>query len=302
MKKILFQGCATAIITPMSAEGNVNYEEFAKLLHFQMDNNIDGIIVCGTTGESSTLTDDEHKECIKFCVNEVAAYSSKIGRKIPVIAGTGSNDTAYAIELSQEAKELGADGLLLVTPYYNKTTQKGLVQHFNAVANSVKIPCVLYNVPSRTGMDISMDTYRELAQNEHIVAVKEANPDTVRFARIINACGDNLTVYTGNDDNAVMTMSIGAKGVISVASNVIPKEFSQMTAYMLAGEYKKAAEIQLKYMDLADSLFCEVNPIPVKQAMEYLGFKAGIGRLPLCEMSDANKLRLKNSMQSVGLI
>ncbi|MDR0920330.1 MAG: 4-hydroxy-tetrahydrodipicolinate synthase [Oscillospiraceae bacterium] len=293
MKKILFQGCATAVITPMSTDGSVNFEEFGKILDFQIDNGIDGIIVCGTTGESSTLTDDEHKAVIKYCVD-------RVNKRVPVIAGTGSNDTAYALELSLEAKELGADGLLLVTPYYNKTTQDGLIKHFNIIADKAQIPCILYNVPSRTGMDIAVDTYKALSENPNIVAVKEANPDVVKFGRIINACGENLTVYSGNDDNAIATMSIGGKGLISVISNVLPKEITEMTHFALEGNFNKAAELHLKYLDFMDSLFCEVNPIPVKKAMELIGFKAGCGRLPLCEMKNVS--RLTESMKKIGIL
>ncbi|GHU54156.1 4-hydroxy-tetrahydrodipicolinate synthase [Clostridia bacterium] len=291
----MFQGCATAIITPMLENGNVNYDEFGRIIDFQKDNGIDAIIVCGTTGESSTLSDDEHRDVINYCVK-------KINGDIPVIAGTGSNDTKYAIELSKDAEKLGADGCLVVTPYYNKATQKGLIKHFTAIADSVNIPIILYNVTGRTGVDISVDTYKELSKHQNIIGVKEANSDIVKFARIINSCGEDLTVYSGNDDNAAMAMSIGAKGLISVISNVLPKEFTELTHFCLENEYEKARFLQLKYLDFIDALFCEVNPIPIKQAMEFIGYKAGIGRLPLCEMSESNIAKLKASMEKAQLI
>ena len=293
MKNTVFTGAATAIITPMK-NGGVDFEKFARLVEFQIQNDIDAIVVCGTTGESSTLTDEEHKELIRFCVEKVAG-------RVPVIAGTGSNDTDYAISLSKYACEVGADALLQVTPYYNKTTQRGLIKHFFAVADAVDKPIILYNVPSRTGVNIKPETCAELAKHEKICAIKEASGSISAVAEIRCHCGDALDIYSGNDDQIVPILSLGGKGVISVLSNLLPAETHKICADFFAGNVKASADAQIKYLPLIDSLFCEVNPIPVKEAMHLLGFCDREIRLPLCEMEDKNLERLANDMRNAGL-
>lgn len=293
MKNTVFTGAATALITPMK-NGGVDYEKFAQLVEFQINSKIDALVVCGTTGESSTLTDEEHRELIRFCVEKTAG-------RVPVIAGTGSNDTEYAIDLSKFACEVGADAVLQVTPYYNKTTQKGLVKHFFAVADAINKPIILYNVPSRTGMNIAPQTYAELAKHENIVAAKEASGNISAVAEIRYACGDSLDIYSGNDDQIVPIMSLGGKGVISVLSNLLPFETHKICADYLDGNVKAAAEAQIKYLPLINSLFCEVNPIPVKAAMSLMGYCTDEIRLPLCEISDSGKERLINDMKAAGI-
>lgn len=293
MKNTVFTGAATALITPMK-NGGVDYEKFAEVVEFQIKNKIDALVVCGTTGEASSLTDEEHRDLIRFCVEKVAG-------RVPVIAGTGSNDTDYAVDLSKFACEVGVDALLQVTPYYNKTTQRGLVKHFFSVADAVNKPIILYNVPSRTGMTIKPATYAELCKHENIVATKEASGNISDIAEIRYACGDALDIYSGNDDQIVPIMSLGGKGVISVLSNILPEETHNICADYLAGNVKAAADAQIKYLPLINSLFCEVNPIPVKAAMNLLGFCSDEIRLPLCEIEDANKARLINDMKNAGL-
>ena len=295
MKNTIFTGAGVAIVTPMNEDGSINYEEFGKIIDFQIENGTDAIIVCGTTGESSTMTDEEHKECIRYCVERVA-------KRVPVIAGTGSNDTAYAIELSKEAESLGADGLLVVTPYYNKSTQRGLVAHFTAIADAVNIPIVLYNIPGRTGVNIAIDTYKQLGKHKNIVAVKEASGNLSYIAKLIAECGDLLDVYSGNDDQIVPIMSLGGKGVISVLSNVMPKEAHQIAQYCLDNNCAEAAKLQIKLLKFINNLFIEVNPIPVKEAMNMAGWKCGIGRMPLYPMADENRQILKDSMAELGLL
>ncbi|MBR0485562.1 MAG: 4-hydroxy-tetrahydrodipicolinate synthase [Oscillospiraceae bacterium] len=294
MKNTIFTGAAVAITTPFNLDGSINYEGLGKNIDYQIDNGTDAIVICGTTGESSTMTDAEHRECIKFAVD----YTN---HRIPVIAGTGSNDTRYAIELSVEAQNLGADGLLLVTPYYNKTTQAGLVDHFTIIANSVKIPIILYNIPGRTGMNISVETVEKLAKHKNIAAIKEASGNIGYTAQIAAACGDLIDIYSGNDDMIVPIMSLGGKGVISVLSNILPKETHEITQLCLDNNFKKAGELQLKYLELINSLFCEVNPIPVKEAMNRLGMAAGACRMPLTKMSADNVARLMSAMQTLGM-
>ena len=279
MKNTIFTGAGVAIITPMNADGSINYDGFAENIEFQIANGTDAIIVCGTTGEASTMTDDEHIECIRFAVEKTAG-------RIPVIAGTGSNDTKYAVELSKIAQEKGADGLLLVTPYYNKASQKGLVAHFTAIADAVDIPIILYNIPGRTGVSIDMNTYKILGQHKNIVAVKEASGNISYTSKLIAQCGDLLDVYSGNDDIIVPMMSIGAKGVISVISNIMPKETHEITQLCLANNCEEAAKLQMKYLELINNLFIEVNPIPIKEAMNQMKMPSGPCRLPLCEMTD----------------
>lgn len=291
--KNTFKGAATALITPMK-DGKIDYQSFEALIEDQIKNDIDGLVVCGTTGESSTLSDSEHRDLIKFCVE-------KVNGRVPVIAGTGSNDTSYAVELSSYACEVGADMLLLVTPYYNKTSQRGLVKHFEAVANAVDKPIILYNVPSRTGLNIAPATYKELSYNEKIVAVKEASGNISQIAEIMQLCGNNLDVISGNDDQIVPIMALGGVGVISVLSNVMPKQTHEMCRAMLDGDVKKAAEMQLKYLPLINALFSETNPIPVKAAMTKLGMCSSEIRLPLCEMSPDKQSVLYSIMDGLGL-
>ena len=295
MKNTIFTGAGVAIITPMNADGSIYYDGFAENIEFQIANGTDAIIVCGTTGEASTMTDDEHIECIRFAVEKTAG-------RIPVIAGTGSNDTKYAVELSKIAQEKGADGLLLVTPYYNKASQKGLVAHFTAIADAVDIPIILYNIPGRTGVSIDMNTYKILGQHKNIVAVKEASGNISYTSKLIAQCGDLLDVYSGNDDIIVPMMSIGAKGVISVISNIMPKETHEITQLCLANNCEEAAKLQMKYLELINNLFIEVNPIPIKEAMNQMKMPSGPCRLPLCEMTDEHIETLKNSMKKIGLI
>ena len=294
LKNTIFTGAATAIITPFK-NGSIDYTSFKGIIEQQIAGNIDAIVVAGTTGEAATLTHEEHMECMKFVVDTVAG-------RVPVIAGTGSNDTAYAIELSQYACEIGADALLLVTPYYNKATAKGLTKSFLTTAEATSKPIILYNVPSRTGCNIPLSVYKELAKHERIVAVKEASGNISAIAELIAECGDSLDIYSGNDDQIVPIMSLGGKGVISVLSNVAPKETHEMTRLCLEGDFKSAAALQLKYLDLINALFCEVNPIPAKTAMAEMGFCDVEMRLPLCEMEDATKARLLTSLKKHGLI
>lgn len=293
MKNTIFTGAATAIVTPLNENG-IDFAAFAKLIEWQISEGIDAIVVAGTTGEGSTLTDEEHKEAIKFCVDTVAG-------RVPVIAGTGSNDIAYAISLTKYACEVGADAMLLVTPYYNKATQNGLIKSFTAVADASTKPCILYNVPSRTGCNIKPETCAILAKHPNIVAIKEASGDISQVAAISRLCGDKLDIYSGNDDQIIPVMSLGGKGVISVLSNLLPKETSQMCHAYINGNTKTALDMQLKYLPLIDSLFCEVNPIPVKAAMAAMGYCDNYLRLPLTPMEDANEKRLLADMNEVGI-
>lgn len=295
MKNTVFTGAGVAIITPMNADGSINYDEFGKIIDFQIDNGTDAIVVCGTTGESATMTDEEHVECIRYCID-------RVNKRVPVIAGTGSNDTKYAVTLSAEAEKLGADALLVVTPYYNKTSQRGLIAHFTAVADSVNIPIILYNVPSRTGVNIAADTYNELANHTNIAAVKEASGNISAIAKIIETCGDRLDVYSGNDDQIVPIMALGGKGVISVLSNVCPKETHEIARLCLENNVAEAAKLQIKYLELCSNLFIDVNPIPVKEAMNLIGFNAGECRLPLLKSEQSKIDVLAASMKKLGLI
>lgn len=295
MKNTIFTGAGVAIITPFNADGTINYDGFADNIEYQIKNGTDAIIVCGTTGEASTMTDDEHVECIRFAVERTK-------NRIPVIAGTGSNDTKYACELSKTAQEKGADGLLLVTPYYNKATQKGLIAHFGKIAECVDIPIILYNIPGRTGVSIDIPTYKTLAEFKNIVAVKEASGNISYTSKLIAEIGDALDIYSGNDDIIVPMMSIGAKGVISVLSNIMPRETHDMAQLCLDGKFADAAALQMKYLNLINTLFIEVNPIPVKEAMNFMGMASGECRLPLCSMTENNAEKLKASMKELGLI
>ncbi len=295
MKKTIFTGSGVAIVTPMNADSSVNFDALGKLIDFNIDNGTDAVIICGTTGEGSTLSNEEHIECIRYAVERTA-------KRVPVIAGTGSNDTAYAIELSKEAESLGADALLSVTPYYNKTSQAGLIAHFTAIADSVNIPIILYNVPSRTGVNIAVDTYKALSKHPNIVAAKEASGNISSVAKIIAACGDDLAVYSGNDDEIVPIMSLGGKGVISVLANCMPKETHQICSYCLEGDFKSAANLSLKLLEFTNNLFIDVNPIPVKEALNLMGLNAGPARLPLVPLSESARNTLKASMEKLGLI
>ena len=295
MKRPVFTGAAVAIITPMNTDGSVNYDELGRIIDDQIAHSTDAIVICGTTGESPTLTDEEHTECIRYTVKKAAG-------RIPVIAGTGSNDTKYAIWLSQQAQADGADALLLVTPYYNKTTQAGLVAHFTAMAEAGGIPVILYNVPSRTGLNITPETALELSRNPLINGIKEASGNISQVAKIAQLCGDELNIYSGNDDQVVPLLSLGGKGVISVVSNVKPELVHNCCKAWFEGDTKTACKLQLEILPLADALFCEVNPIPVKYAMNVLGWEAGPCRLPLVEPSDAHKEKIEQALEAEGLI
>lgn len=293
MSNSIFTGCATAIATPMNSDGSINYDEFGRLIDWQIDNKIDALVICGTTGESATMTDDEHVEVLRYGIKRVAG-------RVPVIAGAGSNDTKYAVDLSIEAEKLGADALLHVTPYYNKASQRGLIKHFTAIADAVNIPIMLYNVPSRTGCNISLDTYAELAKHPNIKAVKEASANMKTVMGI--AANTDLDIYSGNDDEALCCLALGGKGLISVTSNVAPLQKHNEIAYYLEGKREEALEIAKKLFDLDMAMFMDVNPIPVKEALNLAGFKAGECRLPLCSMSDDMKAKLRAVMEENGLL
>lgn len=295
MKTPIFTGSSVAIVTPMHSDGTVNFEKLGELIEFQITGGTAAITICGTTGESATLKDDEHLAAIKYTVEKVAG-------RIPVIAGTGSNDTAHAIEMSKEAASYGANALLLVTPYYNKCTPKGLIQHYTKTVDAAGVPAILYNVPSRTGVFTSVSVYQELSRHPLVNGVKEASGDTDIVLRTLAACGDELNIWSGNDSQIVPFMAMGAKGVISVAANIVPDKVAEIANSCLTGEYKKAAAMQVQYMDLIDTLFCEVNPIPVKTAMNLMGMEVGPLRLPLCEMEDGDLTRLKASLVALKVL
>lgn len=295
MKEPIFTGAAVAIITPMNDDGSVNYDEFAKFIDWQIDNGTDAVVICGTTGESSTLEVDEHNECIRWCIEYVNG-------RCKVIAGTGSNSTASAIEMSQEACKNGADALLLVTPYYNKTSQRGLIAHYTAIHDATDKPIILYNVPSRTGVNIQPETAAEIAKLPRINGIKEASGNLEQIAKINELCGDELNIWSGNDDQIYDVLERGGKGVISVLSNVCPQETHDIVAAYLDGDKDKSKSLMDKYMKLAKALFCDVNPIPVKEACNMIGFKAGHCRLPLIDMTDENKENMKNVLNEYGLI
>ena len=292
-KESIFQGVATALITPLTKDG-VDYDAFKKLIEWQIAEGIDALVICGTTGESSTLTDEEHRAVLKFAMDTVAG-------RVPMIAGTGSNDTAYAIELTQYAAEIGYNGALLVTPYYNKTTQAGLVAMFTAIADACDIPVILYNVPSRTGVSIEPETYAKLADHPNIYAIKEANGNISKIVETAALVGDKLDIYSGNDDQIVPIMACGGKGVISVLSNVVPKQTVAICKKFVEGDVAGAMELQIKYLNLTNALFSEVNPIPVKAAMAALGFCEDYLRLPLVPMSEGKRAKLLEYMREVGL-
>ena len=293
MRKTLFTGAATALITPFNEEG-VNFEALGNIIDYQIDNHIDALVICGTTGEAATMPDKEHLSVIDFAVKRVAG-------RVPVIAGTGSNDTAHCVELSVESQNLGADGLLITTPYYNKATQKGLIMHYDKVLEKTNLPIILYNVPGRTGMQYAISTLKELARDERIVGVKEASGNIEYATELARTCPE-LDMYSGNDDIVVPLMALGGKGVISVLSNVAPKETHDLCQKWFDGDIEGSRALQFKYLELIKALFCEVNPIPVKTAMNMMGFNAGNLRLPLCEMEPANYQRLEKAMKDCGLI
>ena len=292
MKKIIFKGCGTAIATPFTEIG-VNFEEFGKLIEDQIKNNIDSIIVCGTTGEASTMTLEERKDTIKYAIQ-------KVKKRVPVIVGTGSNCTAQAVEMTKFAE--GADGALVVTPYYNKTTQDGLVMHYKKIAEATTLPIILYSVPSRTGVNILPETCKKLSEIENIVAIKEASGNISQIAEIAKLCGDNLNIYSGNDDQIVPILSLGGLGVISVLSNIMPEYTHNITKEFFDGNIKKACKMQLESIDLIKALFSEVNPIPVKQALNFVGYNYGEPRLPLIPMSNTKAEKLKEEMKKFDLI
>lgn len=291
MKKILFKGCGTAIVTPFTEDG-VNREELEKMLEDQIAGKADAIIVCGTTGESSTMTLDEKKETIKLAVDMVH-------KRIPVIAGTGGNCTKSVIEMTQFAESVGVDGALVVTPYYNKTTQEGLMAHYKAIAKETNLPMILYSVPSRTGVNILPKTCQELAKIENIVAIKEASGDLSQVAEIVNLCGDELPIYSGNDDQILPVLSLGGIGVISVLSNIMPEFTHTMVENFLKGKIEEAKNAQIKAIPLIKALFSEVNPIPVKAALNMIGYQAGIPRLPLLEMSEEKQKVLQQEIEKI---
>lgn len=291
----IFTGSGVAIVTPFKENGDVDYDHFRDLIEFQIAGGTDCIIVCGTTGEASTLSHEEHLDCIKFCVEVV-------NKRIPVVAGTGSNSTETAIYLSQEAEKLGASGLLLVTPYYNKATQKGLIAHFTEIAKSVSLPIILYNVPSRTGVNIAPETAVTLAKNvENIVAIKEASGNIAQVVKLAALAQGCIDIYSGNDDQVVPLLSLGGKGVISVIANIAPRQTHDMVQKYLDGDVQGSLDLQLKSIALCDALFCEVNPIPVKKGVELMGLCGGTLRMPLTEMEPQNVQKLEKAMRDFGL-
>ena len=294
MKNTVFTGAATAIITPLTRDG-IDYEQFGRLIDWQIDEGIDAIVAVGTTGEGSTLTDREHKDAIRFCVE-------RVNGRVPVIAGTGSNDTAYAIEMTQYACEVGADAMLLVTPYYNKATQKGLIASFAATADASTKPCILYNVPGRTGCNLLPATAAALADHPNIVAIKEASGNISQIAELAALVGDRMDIYSGNDDQIVPVLSLGGKGVISVLSNLMPAATSDMCHRFMRGDVAGARDMQLSLLPLINALFCEVNPIPVKAAMAAMGYCEDYLRLPLTPMEDAHRAQLLDLMRAQNLI
>ncbi len=293
MKKTVFTGVSTALITPLNEHG-VDYKQFERLLEWQIEQGVDSVVVCGTTGESATLNDKEHREVISFAVK-------KVDGRIPVIAGTGSNDTSYGVDLARHASELGADALLAVTPYYNKCTQKGLIESYTRMADAATKPMILYNVPSRTGVNIAPKTYLELSKHENIVGFKEANGDISKIVETMSLVGDNLTMYSGNDDQIVPLLALGGKGVISVVSNILPKKTCEICKRFFAGDIKGSAAMQFELHSIIDALFCEVNPIPVKAAMAKMGFCDNYLRLPLTTMEPENAEKMFELMRGHGI-
>lgn len=295
MKKPLFYGSGTALITPMDTEGHIDYNEFERLADDQVRRGTDALIVCGTTGESATLTDEEHCQLFR-CAASAAC------RRIPVIAGTGCNDTAHTIRLSEQAARSGADGLLLVTPYYNKTNQEGLIRHFTTIVNAVQVPAIVYNVPSRTGVDMTPQTAKKLSENKWIAGIKEASGSAAQAARIRSLCGDALPLYSGNDTDTLAFLALGGIGVISVAANLAPEKLHRLCAAWMGGDLAMAQRLQLYLTPLFDALFCDVNPMPVKYAMQQAGWRAGYCRLPLCELNGEKKKQIDTILRLFELI
>ncbi len=294
MKKKIFNGCGTAIVTPFNENG-VDFESYGKLIDYQIENGVSAIIACGTTGEAATMTSEEKTAVISYTVEKVA-------KRVPVIVGTGSNNTEAAIAASKEAEALGADGLLVVTPYYNKCTQAGLVKHYTKIANSTNLPIIVYSVKSRTGVNIEPKTAYELSKVSNIVAIKEASGDLSQIAKIKALCGDNLDIYSGNDDQVAAIYAVGGIGVISVLSNVLPKETSTMCKLFSEDNFKEGSKMQLKYIELISSLFCEVNPIPVKYALSQIGYNVGTPRLPLTEITEEGKEKVNRALKNLNII
>jgi len=290
MKDIIFKGCGTAICTPFSENGEINYKVFEKFIEFQIENKIDAIIVCGTTGESSTMTEQERKDVIKFVVD-------KVNKRIPVIAGTGSNNTLSAVEMTKFAESVGADGALVVTPYYNKTTQDGVIKHYEKIAQNTNLPIILYNVPSRTGFNIEPETCLKLSKIKNIVAIKEASGNISQVAKISALCKDELQIYSGNDDQILPVMSLGGIGVISVLSNIYPQYTHNMIEEFFEGNISQSTNMQLNSLDVIEKLFIEVNPVPVKAALKEIGFDFGAPRLPLIKISTENKIKIQLAMR-----
>ncbi|MGL4799814.1 MAG: 4-hydroxy-tetrahydrodipicolinate synthase [Cellulosilyticaceae bacterium] len=291
----IFEGAGVAIVTPFYENGDIDFERLEQLIDYQIEHSTDAIIICGTTGEASTMTDDEHLECIRVAVDRTKG-------RVPVIAGTGSNDTRHGIQLTKRAKMLGADASLQVTPYYNKATQEGLIQHFKAIGEGSDLPMILYNVPSRTGLNITPATAYELSKLDYVVGIKEASGNMSQVAQIAHLCGDALPIYSGNDDQIIPVLSLGGKGVISVLSNIAPQETHDIVDLYLKGDTQSALKLQLELLPVIDALFCEVNPIPVKAAMNIMGFEAGPCRLPLTNLSAANTAKLKELLLQARLL
>jgi 4-hydroxy-tetrahydrodipicolinate synthase len=295
MKKELFTGSAVALVTPMHADGSINYDTLGKLVDYHLQNGTDAIVACATTGESPVLSHEEHCKVVEFIVKRVA-------KKIPVIASSGSNNTAYALELSKDLQSVGADGLLMITPYYNKTSQVGFVKHFTYIADRVDLPIILYNIPSRTGCNIMPETYFELSKHPNIVGTKEANGDLAAAAKTAALCGENLAIYSGEDNLTLPILSIGGKGVISTSANIIPKVMSDICHLYFQGNEKESRQLFLKYLDVMNTLFIDVNPMPVKAAMNMVGWDCGKCRLPLTEISKENEAKLRQTLQKYGLL
>lgn len=295
MSNPIFTGAGVALVTPMNNDGSINFEQLGNLIEFQIENGTDAIITCGTTGESAVLDHKEHCDVISYTIE-------KVNKRVPVVAGTGSNDTNYAVELTKDAEKMGADAILSVTPYYNKTSQQGLVAHFTKIADSVDIPIILYNVPGRTSCSIKPQTYKILSEHKNIVATKEASENLSAIAQTMALCGDDLDVYSGADDQTVPIMSLGGLGVISVFSNIMPKEMHTIASLMLEGSYKEAAKMHLHYLPLMNAMFKDVNPIPVKEAMNQMGMQCGECRLPLIPMNKTALDSMKDCMREFGLI
>lgn len=291
----IFEGSAVAIVTPFNPDGNVNYNKLSELIDYQISYGTDAIVVCGTTGESATLSHEEH-------VNVISEAKKAVAGRVPLIAGTGSNDTAFALELCKQAEKIGADALLMVTPYYNKTSQEGLIRHYTYIANHINTPIIVYNVPARTGLDIKPQTYYELSKHPNIVAIKEANGNISAAAQTMELCGDNITLYSGNDDQIVPMLALGGKGVISVLANILPKQTHDICALFFEGKVKESAALMLKYLQLINSLFSDVNPIPVKAAMNLMGFDVGECRMPLAPMQPQALEKMKALLKKHKLL